>query len=320
MSFLPDARERDLLQFHVARSLSYQSRVGWAAALILGGVVLEVLLPFPYGFVGVAPFFGAGLLLAAGGYTNKPEVTGAGFWKTAKPAQLERILELHQRSSSWDFTALDISNLLGFLAFAAVLAASLALGALAAQLTGLWAFPLVAASAAALFFPLWFTGLRAGYSNAQLILKTKLLRELLSFYETMKQPGENAAISLKLNGPETEAVPQDLKLQITCPDAGPDFYGLQGQVNVNVVQGRKYPYCYFVVVAKRGANIESAARGLERRGEILVETKRQNDVELIIVRQHTTRTSGYHTKMKRCVELLEVALQAARRTAKLISK
>ena len=91
---------------------------------------------------------------------------------------------------------------------------------------------------------------------------------------------------------------------------------MQCQVKINQVQGNKYPYCYFVAVAKPGLGILGVAEGLAVSGRITVEPQRQGDVDVIVIRGHTTRRSGYHTKPELCVALLERALEAGRRIAR----
>ena len=87
-------------------------------------------------------------------------------------------------------------------------------------------------------------------------------------------------------------------------------------MNINVVQGRNYPYCYFVAVGKPPSNIFPAAEGLAVSNRITVETKHQGEVDVIVIRGHTTRNSGYHTKPAQCRELLAAALEAGRRIAR----
>ena len=138
---------------------------------------------------------------------------------------------------------------------------------------------------------------------------------MLEYLNHIRRPDEEVELSMKLCGTDEKAAPEDVKLQIRWANASQDFYGLQGQVNINNIQGRKYPYAYFVVVAKRGLNIFPAAYGLDQTGLTTVETKMQNDVEVIVIRQYTTKTSGYHTKPVRIRQLLDQALVAARRAA-----
>jgi len=304
-----------LLQFHLARSLSYGWRFGVAAGLLLAGIAIELTVPPPLGFAGVAGFFGASLLLAASGYSNRPQTTSAGFWKLAPVDRLDQIVELNRRSQRWDYAVLDITNGLGVLSLglagglmvvAAFVAESVQPG-IGALLVGL--------SGSALLLPIWFSGWRSGHTRADLVQKVKVLQQVLKDYEGQRQRDETVRASLHLQGTDERAVPKDARLQITWDRVSPDFYGVQCQVNINNVQGRKYPYCYFVAVAKAGLDIFPAAEGVAVPKRITVETKHQGDVVVVVIRGHTTRQSGYHTKPAACRELLGAALEVGRRIA-----
>ncbi len=310
-SVVPDPQRREALQFHFAKSLPYSARLMVAAVLLIGGVALEAALPPWANYTGLAFVFSAGFLLSAAGYTNRPESLGAGFWKTAETDSRDKIIDLHDRSGAWDMSALDITNGLGFLGFVAAVAAVL-VTALAFVQADFQTALLVGASGAALVLPIWFSGSRAGWKNNELVLKVRILRDLLGYIESIKRPDEKTGVSLKLNGTEPDAFPTDAKLLISFPEASADFYGVQGQININNVQGNKYPYGYFVVVAKRGLGILPLGGGREVRGTVAVECSTQSDVEVIVVRQYTTRTSGYYTKPKQIRALLDIALDIAR--------
>ncbi len=315
---IPGANQRGLLQFRLAKNLPYARRMTLAGALILAGFALEILLPPPFALLGLAPLAAAAMLLATAGYTNRPALPEqGGLWKTAPLDRLETLAALHRKTVSWDRAFLDISNPLGFFAFVAFLALTgfVALIVSADSSSG-FGFLLTTLSGLTLAAPIWFTGLRAGFTHSELALKVKTLQQTLKILPPALGPGEEARLSLRLLGPEKEEVPDDVKLQIAWRDADAGFYGLQFQVNINTVQGNRYPYAYFVVVARRGMNIFQHARGLTKGKNITIETRVQNDVEVIIIRQTATRTSGYYTKPPAIAQLAAVALEAARRAAR----
>ena len=45
---------------------------------------------------------------------------------------------------------------------------------------------------------------------------------------------------------------------------------------------------------------------------VICEYQEDNRAEVLVIRQYTTRKSGYHTKERQCVDILTNALQAAR--------
>jgi len=76
----------------------------------------------------------------------------------------------------------------------------------------------------------------------------------------------------------------------------PDFLGLYGQVVLNDVQGTSYPYFYVVLVAKDGFGLRDAYQQFQPDEDITKEFKREDQVEVMVIRQYTTDKSGYHTK------------------------
>lgn len=307
--------ERGLLQFYLARGLSYGSRLRWVTGLLTLGVLFGLLGAGPVAFAGVLFFFAASLLLTAAGYTNRPKTVAGGFWKTTDPGRLQQIVELNRRSRRWDMAALDVSNPLGVVCFLLALVAVGAAGVLGRVAMPSEGFALVVACGLALLLPVWFSGWRAGHTRATLGEKVKVLQSVLEEFDQRKTSAETVQASLRLQGTDDRAAPTDARLQIAWPGASADFLGVQCQVKINEVQGNKYPYCYFVAVARPGLGIFPAAEGLAVPGRITVETQRQGDVDVIVIRGHTTKRSGYHTKPALCLELLERALEAGRRIA-----
>jgi hypothetical protein len=312
---VPDPREREVLHFWIARQMSYRTRMISVFLLIVAGILLEVFLPFPAAFVGVLPLLLAGLMMAAAGYSNAPRKSAQeGFWKTTDITRLDSMAEIARRSSAWDTSSLDISNPLGCFTFIPVVGVTAFLALVAEELMN-GGMLLLPASSAALFLPIWLTGLRLAHSNKAMLQKVRVLQDVVRFYQNHRREDEIVELSILLKGAEKDAVPEDVKLQIRWKGADPGFHGLQCQVNLNDVQGRLYPYCYFVVVTKREFDVAFAASGLALQNQITVEVKRQSDVNVVIVRQHTTNKSGYHTKPHAYLELMQRALRAGRKIA-----
>ncbi len=120
-------------------------------------------------------------------------------------------------------------------------------------------------------------------------------------------------------------VPVDAKI-FAVPEQAPSWLmGIQFQVSVNTVQSKPYPYFYSVIILKPGTLRElfgfSALRStkkkfpwlLERCGiddeKLVVELQRQKEVDVIIIRQKTTKSSGYYTDDRRSREIFEEALE-----------
>ena len=132
-------------------------------------------------------------------------------------------------------------------------------------------------------------------------------------FEGLKQKGEEFRPALKLaRGKENKAVPVDARFTIAFPDSPEGFYGLQAQININVVQGSSFPYFYCVLAAKPGFGMFRYKEKIRLGDKIICEYQKDTGAEVLVIRQRTTKKSGYQTKDRKCAEILEVALEGGR--------
>ena len=113
-------------------------------------------------------------------------------------------------------------------------------------------------------------------------------------------------------GDEGESVPIDARFSIRLPNYPEGLYGLQAQINLNVVQGASYPYFYCVLAAKPGFGLSRYKEKIKLDGKIICEYQEDSKAEVLVIRQYTTKKSGYHTKAHRCAQILMVALKGGR--------
>ena len=93
-------------------------------------------------------------------------------------------------------------------------------------------------------------------------------------------------------------VPEDVKIRVKIQKQHPDFLGFYGQIVTNMVGSTTYPYFYVVLVAKQGYGLQQAFNSYMAARKIIKEYKIQGDVEVFVIRQTTTKTTGYHTNQK----------------------
>lgn len=292
-----EGRDRDVVVFKVWTSLPYGPRMALSFGLIAGGLLLQALLVDPHrilsGFVPGAVLLLAGnLLLLVRGYHNKVDYgkwDPTAEWETVDRKKLSQLVRMDQQIRKWDRSVLDITNGLGAFVFVLVAAS---LGALVLYSSGL--VRVVCLDAILLLVPHWVTGVRSILVFPKLVIKVKEIQGLLDRNEAALQ-GHDVDILMLLNGTEAR-VPEDVKLRIGIAGHHKDFLGLYGQVVTNDVQGTSYPYCYFVLVARRGYGLAEAFEAYDPPRKVTKEFKRQDEVEVIVIRQHTTKQSGYHTK------------------------
>jgi hypothetical protein len=311
----PPPEKRDSVRFYLAKNLSYNLRVNLMLILLVVGFGLQILfMNAVYG----AFFVLAGVLLVlVKGYDSRLRVKGFSLDPNFKTVSIGKILEIEQlrkRSRKWDSDALDISNPLGFFSLILIggpaLLASVLLGVLANDIR----VTIILATDIVLFMvPLWFSGMKFILKQPNLAIRVKVILRLYEVFKTIKLEGEEFKPALMLTkGDEGESVPIDARFSIKFPNYPKGFYGLQSQINLNVVQGTSYPYFYCVLAAVPGFGLSRYKEKIKLDEKIICEYQEDSKAEVLVIRQFTTKESGYHTKDRQCKQILNVALAGGR--------
>ena len=137
-------------------------------------------------------------------------------------------------------------------------------------------------------------------------------------------------------GRDESRTPIGARVFVRFPDGPEDFLGLQYQVAINEVQGSNYPYLYAVIVAQKSfrlldeplaeyrrrltpANEPGGLLGFlgltSTKDRLTIEEGREDEVDVIIIRQHTTKQSGYHTTPAAITNLARTAWEMASQQA-----
>jgi len=306
---LPAREDRGIVVFKVLPSISYPTRMTASFALIAIGLILQMAMVeiFP----GVIAIFLGNLLLLVSGYDNRVDFDRwrpAASWERAGVEKLEELTRLHRQIKRWDRSALDVTNPIGLLLFLIVVA-MLAFAVFAARGLG----RMLAIDGLVLLVPHWLTGIRRILTQPRLMIKVDTIDRLLHDLGP-RLDRHRVDLMMLLDGKETK-IPVDLKFKVDIQEHDPDFLGLYGQVVLNEVQGRSYPYFYVVLVAKKGFGLRPAYDRYDAPAGITREFKVQRDVEVFVIRQHTTKTSGYHTKPGVAARILAEGLRLAEKVA-----
>lgn len=291
---LPDPQRRGEIHFVFAKSLPYSRRLKIAIVLLVAGFLLQVTVN---SLLGALVLLAASLLTIVKGYTNRPEsMTGKREWRAGEKTQLQKIADIARKAKSWDQSAIDITCGFGCLTLLLGGAALLGLSALVSLITqAAWLGPLVVLDAAVLLLPHWVTGVRRILTNAPLTVKVDNLLYVHSLWEANQKDNEAMTVQIEMivvN--KDEEIPVDAKLILQLPSLGNSFLGMQVQVVLNNVQGADYPYVYCVLVARPELNMQDKLSPTPPAG-VVAEWKDDQGVKLLIVRQMTTKDSGYHT-------------------------
>jgi len=304
----PDRERRHLLQFYLAPKWNYGNRLSLAGGLILFGVVIQLfsapeeishviitlVLSIPLIFTGV-------LFLLIRGYDSKPKGSlSSGEWEKTTLDRFQEVLKLEKKTSSWDETIVDLTCLTGFGCFLAIagLVFWVSVVMLASSAARLWSFVFVA-DAVVLIIPLWITGTRSGWRPKTLRQQIEALQVALKVLDGYREPACQIQPMMEMAGKGDQKTPIGARVFIRFPDGPEDFYGIQFQVALNNVQGTHYPYLYAVIVAKKSFKLLSNHIDKitnSRPEKIIVEPSREKGVEVIVIRQKTSKTKGYHTK------------------------
>lgn len=313
---LPDPRRRGEIHFHLAKSLPYGTRL--AAILVLlaiGFIVQAVALRYESGmgmFLGAFFLLAATLLSLVKGYTNKPsDMKGSREWRGSDRGNLAKIVTISGKVKSWDQSALDVTCPLGCFCFLAAGAVVLS-AALLIQTPGHGLLALVwLLDASVLLAPHWVTGVRTILTNAPLTIKAQLLLQVMDKWRATARADEKMLPQMEVLCTSGGQLPQDVKLVLQMDHLGQEFLGLQIQVVLNNVQGSDYPYLYCVLVARPKLGLHRQLQPEPPTG-IVAESQTQDDVEILIIRQETTKTSGYHTDAEAALRIFGYALSEAR--------
>jgi hypothetical protein len=306
---LPAAADRSIVIFKIWPSLAYGTRLALSLGLIGAGIAAQVATEsFLWG--GFLVIVG-NLFLLVSGYDNRVDFATydpAAEWVRVELSRLEELGQLDRDIRQWDISALDVTNPLGAVVFILVAAGMAALG---------FFFPgpvrILVLDAAVLLLPHWLTGVRSVLRLPKLLVKVETLQHLL---EAARNDLVEHRVNLLmlLRGADTQ-VPDDVKLRVDPTGKHADFLGLYGQVVLNEVQGRSFPYFYVVLVARRGFGLNDAYQGYRPPGGITSEFKLQEEVEVLVIRQTTTKTSGYHTEPWATEAILNEGLRLAQQVA-----
>ncbi|MBN2384923.1 hypothetical protein JXQ70_18780 [bacterium] len=326
------------------QSLPYRQRFVISICLILIGFVVQIGLYSATGLIlGLLFIIAGNCLLLVRGYTNALKFEAynpAEVWEKVDQATFRRLRDLHQAMKKWDRSPLDITNQSGGLIFFGILLASAALF-ITSLLTQSFALLIIGLDTICLLLPHWFTGTRRIATQTGLLEKIEIFEDMLD-HSQARIKKHSIEFLMLLQGKDSQKLPRDVKFRVDISGQKQDFLGLYGQLVMNLVQGKSYPYFYTVVVMKPDKVAllkkqtdpvigvendqfwdEDVPEWLKKLGvaplsdDIILEYKEMDDVRVLVVRQFTTSSSGYHTTSATRQLILETGLRFAEKIAPL---
>ena len=305
----PPPEQRDSVRFYVAKNLPYNVRITLALILLVVGFGLQIFFMNPlYGILFLIA--GVGFILVKG-YDSRVRIKGFDIdpkWKTVS------IELLRKRSKKWDRDVLDISNPLGCFSLLFFCGLTIFIAIALGEWAEDWSITIILViDTLIILVPLWLSGMKFILKQPNLAIRVKIILKLNEAFRSLKQEGEEFKPALMLaRGKKDKTVPVDARFSITFHDSPEGFYGLQAQINLNVVQGSSYPYFYCVLAAKPGFGMFRLKEKIKLENKIICEYQKDTKAEVLVIRQRTTKKSGYQTKDSKCIEILKVALEGGR--------
>lgn len=169
-----------------------------------------------------------------------------------------------------------------------------------------------------LFIPLFLSGSRSVWVPPHIEIKVNTLFDCMQHPRIKNNPEIKIQPYLLVGKLQNQYnFPLDVKLMIEFPKVSKDFLGIQIQVSINKVGTSNYPYVYAVLIAKQSLGLIMKGTGVKK---IIHEFQRQGAMDILVIRQFTTKTSGYHTDKKTIQEIIDNAFNTTENLLKSINK
>jgi hypothetical protein len=165
-----------------------------------------------------------------------------------------------------------------------------------------------------LAIPTFFTGSITGPAQGELLIKLKALSKLHEQLSQNKPDLELKPMLGLIEGKQDDKqgkLPEDAKLMIALKNQPSEFYGVQINCSLNDVGGAKYPYVYAVVLASEEFAYDISSGQRPKGKNIVFEPSSKDGTLILVLREKTTKTSGYHTNEKRQLEITTAAIEFA---------
>lgn len=293
------------IAFRIFPSLNDYIRYMLVILLFIIGFYLQftMLEVFP----GILLIFTASLLVMFKGIDKR--FYNKGFihfneWTQTTPEQINEMEEMYKKIRLWDKSIFEVSSCLGFFMFLLVIIISI----IFVVQDGFYFF--IGINSLVMFIPLYFSGFTKIDIKPTVLIKIQKLKliaqEVKTKYTTFIP---EYYLQLAQVPKKEKPVPSDFKIKITPADAESYFLGLYGQCSLNLVGGVHYPYVYYVLVYKKEFGLKSKFQKPKNLpSNVTMEITQTKEVEVLIIRQTTTKTSGYSTGDKAISYLLSHAI------------
>ncbi|MBN2728435.1 MAG: hypothetical protein JXR53_04355 [Bacteroidales bacterium] len=298
------------VNFHLFPNLPLIIRLIIALGLISAGIIWQLLsgMASP----GWLPVLFASVLLMYKG-VDKRVIKNSMFhnadWKKINKEQVQQILDTKRKLGKWDTSVFESSGCLGGGILILLVGASLFL--ILAGVSNLYLM-CIGMDMLVLFVPQFISGMKRFDQLVKPVLYAKQMLEAAITLEMMyPQAKIGYLVLLGVKKQSNISIPKEVKFKATFENAKEEFLGLYGQISINIIGSNMYPYFYTVQVYKKGFGLKKKMEKIQMTDKnIIKEYTEEDGVEVMIIRQYTTKTSGYHTKPKNVERILHESVRA----------
>ncbi len=311
----PAEENENIVRFYFAKNLSYKNRMLLAVSALVSGFIIQFV--FLNAWLGLPFLLAAVTLTLVKGFDSRARLKYFSLdanWTKVSMAKIQELEMLRKRNLRWDRDFLDISNPLGMFSFlfffggGLLLAQGLGDFVRAPRVAQIFKVDLIA-----LFVPYWLTGMKFILKQPNLAIKIRIIKRLNWAFDEFKVSGETFQPELKLaRNKDNQTIPVDARFTVSFPNQPDYFFGVQSQININLVQGKSYPYFYCVLVTKAEFDLEKYKNRISLPDKVICEYQEDQGVKVLVIRQRTTKKTGYYTRISICNAMLRSAVLGAR--------
>lgn len=311
----PSSEKQESMNFCVFKNISYSTRIAMYLMLIILGFAIQIFTTRAWpGAIFLICATLLNLMKGCDARISLKSFNPDSNWTPVNMKQINEVKKLNDTMVKWSSNILDITSVKGGVGFLfTIIAITFIPVIIGTYFDDLKIAIIFIVDAIILITPFWFSGNK--YISKQEVLNNKvdIIKILERHFQNIKMEGEEFKPALMLaRGKDGKTIPTDARFIIHFENMPTDFYGIQAQTNINMVQGARYPYFYCVIPAKVGYGLQNHLNKIPKSKNITVEFQADEQAEVIVIRQYTTKSSGYHTKIKDSKNILNTTLKVAR--------
>jgi hypothetical protein len=216
---------------------------------------------------------------------------------------------MNNKLRKWDLSLFEITSWPGVLIFILLIILSLIMMITGAEASDLYRI-FLGGNILLLIVPHFFFGLKLNSYALNVVLYAKECLKAEGLLKSVKPDAEAGFMVLTVVDSKTgKPFPKEVKMNIKYPGKPDKMLGFYGQLSINMVKSAPYPYFYVVLVFKENSGLKSRHNRFIPSEKVVCEYSTGKDVEILVIRQMTTKTSGYFTNEKSVTGLFSEAFR-----------